>query len=185
MTLPLGGDSSLAPVTIPTLTEPVSDASCGGPRALCGWSPPPLQADTRAKRIVDRLMPRTGIAVITYFAAIAGLMALAALLPKRGELVMDGLAALAAASWCGLNFWRCRHAHCVVTASGWSVLAAFTFLEAVIGRSLIAGDEQLVFLFVLAAGLAFEGAWYLVRGTNAVAARPPVQLSTVSSSKPL
>jgi hypothetical protein len=34
-------------------------------------------------------------------------------LPLRGELAMDGLAALAAGAWCGLNFWRCRLARCL------------------------------------------------------------------------
>ena len=44
-------------------------------------------------------------------------------------------------------------------------------LEAGLGRSLIHGDEGLVFLGVLGVGLAFEGAWYVVRGTNAVSSR--------------
>ncbi|MEA2504692.1 MAG: hypothetical protein QOG36_1735, partial [Actinomycetota bacterium] len=34
----------------------------------------------------------------------------------------DGLAGLAAGTWCGLNFWRCRQAHCLVTFAegGWA-----------------------------------------------------------------
>ncbi len=154
-----------------SLSTPES-ASCG-PRALCGWSPPARAADTRAKRLVDRFLPTTGIPALTYFAAVVGLMLIAPLLPKHWELMMDGLAAMAAAAWCGLNFWRCRHAHCVVTACGWSALAALALGEAVIGRSLIGGDEQLVFLIVLAAGLAFEVVWYLARGTYAVAISGP------------
>jgi hypothetical protein len=47
-------------------------------------------------------------------------------------------------------------------------LAPITFFEAAIGRSLIGGNEQLVFLAVLAGGLGFEAAWYIRRGTNAV-----------------
>lgn len=144
-----------------------TDDTCA-PRSLCGWSPAALPADTAAKRIVDRFMPRTGLAVVLYFGAIAGLMALAPLLPRRGELILDGLAACAGASWCSLNFWRCRHAHCVVTASGWFAVAAFAGFESIIGRSLIAGDEQLVLVLVLAAGLGFESVWYLLHGTNAV-----------------
>jgi hypothetical protein len=70
--------------------------------------------------------------------------------------------------WCAVNFWRCRHAHCVITGAGWLALAAFSFLEAGLGRSVIHGDEGLVFLGVLGVGLAFEGAWYVARGTNAV-----------------
>lgn len=129
-----------------------------------------LEADTLLKRLVDRLMPRTGLAAFIYFGAVVGMMVVAPLFPKRGELVIDGLAAIAAASWCGLNFWRCRHAHCLVTVAGWSTLALFDFVEAGIGRSEIHGNEQLVFLAVLLAGLVFEGAWYLARGTNAVVA---------------
>src|SRR5689334_5237150 len=140
-----------------------------GPRALCGWSPPALAADTGTKRIVDRILPSTGLPVVVYFVAIAGLMLAAPMLPKPGELALDAVAAFAAGGWCGLNFWRCRHAHCLVTASGWSVLAALDLGEAFLGRSLIGGDEQLLFLGVLAAGLAFECVWYLARGTNAVA----------------
>lgn len=47
-------------------------------------------------------------------------------------------------------------------------IAAFSFLEAGLGHSLIHGDEGLVFLGMLGVGLAFEGAWYVARGTNAV-----------------
>ncbi len=146
--------------------------SCG-PRALCGWSPPDTVADTPAKRLVDRFMPRSGIAVCVYFAAIVGLLLIAPAFPRPAELTVDGIAALAAGGWCGLNFWRCRHAHCLVTAVGWLGLAGFTFIEAAIGRSLIIGEEHLVFIAVLAAGLVFECAWCLTRGTHAVVATSP------------
>ena len=48
------------------------------------------------------------------------------------------------------------------------LLALFAVAEAGLGRSLIGGDEQLAFLVILASGLLFEGAWYLVRRDNAV-----------------
>lgn len=147
-------------------TAETAAGSCA--RALCGWSPPPTAADTALKRAVDRFMPRTGVPVVIFFASVAALLALAPFLPRRGELAVDALAALAGALWCGLNFWRCRHAHCVVAASGWSALAVFDLGEAAAGRSLIHGDEQLLFLAVLALGLLFEGGWYWARGTNAV-----------------
>jgi len=143
-------------------------ASCCSPRALWGWSPPAAAADTPLKRGVDRLL--TGFAGCAYLAAVVGLLLVAPLFPLRAELAVDGLAALAAGSWCGLNLWRSRRAHCLVTGPAWLALALFTFAEAALGRSLIHGDEQLVFLAVLAAGLAFEGAWYVVRRTNAVVA---------------
>ncbi len=41
-------------------------------------------------------------------------------------------------------------------------------LDKALTLSLIHGDEQLLFLVVLIAGLVFECAWYQVRGTNAL-----------------
>jgi len=75
---------------------------------------------------------------------------------------------VAAGGWCGLNFWRCRQAHCMVNAAGWLGLSLVAFAEAGLGRSLIHGDEQLVFLGVLVAALGFEGLWYLAKGTNVI-----------------
>ena len=148
--------------------DPADGTGCSTPRALCGWSPPPTAADTPLKRAADKFMPRTGISVLIYFGAVVGLMAAAPAVSKRGELAVDAVTALAGAMWCGLNFWRCGHAHCLVAAAGWSALAVFDFIEAGMGRSLIHGDEQLVFLGVLALGLLFEGGWYRARGSNAV-----------------
>lgn len=152
-----------------------SSTCAASSRALCGWSPPPRPADTPFKRAVDRYMPRTGIPVILYFAGVIGLLLLAPLLGKPAELAVDALAAGAGAAWCGLNFWRCRHAHCLIDAAGWAALAVFDAVEAAIGRSFIHGDEQLLFLAVLAAGLVFEAAWYVTRGSNAVSAAPKIE----------
>lgn len=138
------------------------------PRALCGWSPPPLPADTPLKRWIDRLVPRTGAPVILYYCAVAAMLMLAGHLPERAQLALDGFAALAGGGWCAANFWRCRHAHCLVNAVGWLGLSTLAFAEAGLGRSLIWGDEQLVFLAVLALALAFELTWSSVRGTNAL-----------------
>ena len=158
-----------------TAGTPGSRAGQAGGRcrsALWGWSPPDLPADTPLKRRIDRLMPRTGWAAVLYFAAIFGLLNIAPHLPERANLAVDGLAALAAGAWCGVNLWRCRHAHCVVTSAGWLALSMLAFTEAVLGRSLIGGDEQPVFLAVLGAAILFEAVWYFVRGTNSVATRP-------------
>jgi hypothetical protein len=137
-------------------------------RALFGWSPPDLPADTSLKRRADRVLPRTGWAAGLYCAIVIALLNLAPHLPERANLAVDGLAALAAAAWCGLNFWRCRHAHCVVTSTGWAALSILAFTEAALGRSLIGGYEQPVFLAVLAAAVGFEVAWRLARGSNAI-----------------
>ena len=137
-------------------------------RALFGWSPPDLPADTALKRRADRLLPRTGWAAALYCVAVIALLNLAPQLPERGNLAVDGLAALAAAAWCGLNFWRCRHAHCLVTSTGWAALSLLAFTGAVLGRSLIGGYEQPVFPIVLAVAVVFEVAWRLARGSSAI-----------------
>lgn len=146
--------------------------NCCSPLALFGWSPPRLPADTALKRRVDRILPSSGVPLIVFFAVVIALLNVGILLPTRLDLFAVGLAAVAAGSWCSANFWRTRHAHCVMTGAGWLALAVFSFLETGLGRSLIHGDEGLVFLGVLAAGLVFEGAWYIGRGTNAVLSRP-------------
>ncbi len=138
---------------------------------MFGWSPPPLPADTALKRRVDRVLPRSGLRLVVFYAAVVALLNVGLVLPKRLDLAAVGVASLAAGGWCAVSFWRCRHAHCVVTGVGWLALAGFAFVEAGLGRSLIHGDEGLVFLAVLAAGLAVEGAWYAVRGTNAIPPR--------------
>lgn len=145
----------------------------GGCRgALWGWSPPDLPADSPVKRRVDRLLPRTGWPAILYFAAVIGLLNLAPHLPERANLAVVGLAALAAAGWCGVNLWRCRHAHCVITSTGWLALSVLALIGAGLGHSVIGGDEQPVFLGVLGAAIVFEAIWYCVRGTNSVARAP-------------
>jgi hypothetical protein len=148
----------------------MTESGCGR-SALWGWSPPDLPADTPLKRRIDRLVPRSGLSAAACFVAVVGLFSLAPHLPARADLAADGLAALAAGAWCGLNFWRCRHAHCAVTGGGWLALSALAFGGAVLGHSLIGGYEQPVFLAVLAAALIFEAAWRLARRTNAIAAR--------------
>jgi hypothetical protein len=146
----------------------VPGADGGTRRALWGWSPPDLPADTAARRRVDRLLPRTGCPALFYYAGVAVVLGIAPHLPERANLAADGLAALAAAAWCAVNFWRCRHAHCVVTSPGWVALSIVAFAGAGLGHSLIAGYEQPVFLGVLAVAVVFEVAWSLARGTNSI-----------------
>lgn len=137
-------------------------------RALCGWAPPDLPADTPVKRRVDRLLPRSGPGAFAIFALVAVAISFADALPTRLGLGVLALASALGGAWCAVNFWRCRHAHCVVTGLGWLALAAFVTVEVVLGRSVIGGNEGLVFLTVLAASLLFELGVYVVRGTNAL-----------------
>lgn len=145
----------------------VAAGSSCGPRALCGWSPPPLPADTTLKSRVDRILVGNAPA-LAMLVIVLGLLSLAPHLPVRAGLAVDGLVSFVGGAWCSLNFWRCRHAHCLVTGTGWLTLSMFAFVECGLGHSIIGGDEQPVFLGVLAAALVFEYAWYLARHTNAI-----------------
>ena len=144
-------------------------ASCCAGRASKGWSPPPLPADTQLKRLVDRLLPRAGLPVVVFFAVAIGTLSLASLVSNPAtELALEGAAALAAGGWCALNFWRCRHAHCLVTGVGWLGLSLLAFVEAGLGHSVIGGYERGLFVLMLAIGCVFEAAWQITRGTNAM-----------------
>ncbi len=147
------------------------DCTTSNARALCGWSPADLPADTPLKRLVDRYMPRTGLPVIAFYLTIIGMLLVAGFLPRRPQLGLDALTFLAAGGWCAANFWRCRHAHCLVDGAGWLALSIFTFGEAALGRTYNWGDEQLVFIAVLLLSIAFELVWSARRGTNALTLR--------------
>ncbi len=132
---------------------------------LC--EPPDLPADTNLKRAVDRVVPRRGAGYLLYWGAVVAIgFGLAPHLPLRSRLAVEGTASVLAGGWCALNFWRCRHAHCVVSGGGWLALSLLLFVEAAIGRSLVGGDEQVLFVGVLAAALAFECLWYRAHGTQ-------------------
>jgi hypothetical protein len=139
-----------------------------GARALCGWSPPSLAANSPLQQRVDRFV-RGNVAAISILVAVIALLNLAPHLPKRAELAVDGVAALTGGGWCTLNFWRCRHAHCLITGTGWIALSLFAFAEAGLGHSLIGGYEQPAFIAVLGIALAFEATWQITRHTNAIA----------------
>lgn len=154
-------------------------------RALWGWSPAARPAATALQRRADRILPRTGVPCVLYFLAVIALLSIAPHLPGRADLAVDGLAALAAGTWCGLNFWRCRQAHCLVNAVGWLGLTLLAFVGAGLGHSVIGGYEQPVFLGVLVTALAFECVWRVAHGTNAVMARSQqVSRSRVSGEAP-
>jgi hypothetical protein len=135
-------------------------------RQVC-CSPPQLSGDTQAKRFADRLLP-SGLWLCLFFAAIAIGVFASPHLPLRAGLALGAIATLAASTYCLLNFWRCREAHCIVSGTGWALLALFEFAELGVGRSLIDRSEGLVFLIVLGLALGFEAVWWLRYGTNAV-----------------
>ena len=148
---------------------PADRVRCCAWRVSKSWSPPPLPADTQLKRLVDRFLPRAGLPVVVFFALAIGTLNLASLVSNpTGELALEGAATFAAGGWCALNFWRCRHAHCLVTGVGWLGLSLLAFVEAGLGRSVIDGYERGAFVLVLAIGCVFEAARQITRGTNAM-----------------
>jgi hypothetical protein len=168
--------TSVKDTTAMTIQDTRTAAAAGAPgrcAACCvppGWTarflfgraarfPADTPVGTPVKRLTGRLMPRRGWPAAGFFAAVAGLLGLAQILAAPAFLVVDAAAFLAAGSWCAVNFWRCRQAHCLVTGPGWLLLAAFTLTEAGLGHSLIGGDEQLVFLSILGVGVILECLW--------------------------
>jgi hypothetical protein len=146
---------------------PSAEVGCGG-RALCGWSPPSLTADTALKRRVD-LIRGGNVAAAGIVIVVVGLLNLAAHLSVRPALVVVGLAGLAAGGWCSLNFWRCRHAHCVITRAGLVGLRVVRTGRGVAWSQPDAGYEQPVFVGILGVAVLFELVWYAVHRTNAIA----------------
>jgi hypothetical protein len=129
--------------------------------------PPRLPANTRGKRLADRVLP-TGAGQWIFFVAVAVGISAAPVLPTRTGLVLDAVVTFAASGWCLINFWRCREAHCVVNGFGWAALGLLEIVELALGRSVILGDERLVFVAILVVALVFECVWRARSGTNAV-----------------
>ncbi|MGH7609470.1 MAG: hypothetical protein ACREOD_05955 [Candidatus Dormibacteria bacterium] len=153
--------------------------SCDPNRAN-GWtslvplacSPPRLAADTRGKRIIDRLQP-TGVGQWVFFAVVAVSVSVAPSLPVRPGLAVDLVATVAASAWCLGNFWRCREAHCIVTGLGWAALAGLEVAEIVLGHSIISGDEGRAFVAILVIAMIFQCVWRTCCGTNALIHQRP------------
>jgi hypothetical protein len=125
------------------------------------------------------VLPRGG-AACAFFVAVAVLMGLASRLPLRADLTVAGIAIGAAGAWCSVNFWRCRHAHCVVTGADWLMLAGIDLAGAVLGLNPLGGFGGVAFLAVLATGVLFELGWSLRTGSHAItprSERPPVTAS--------
>jgi hypothetical protein len=126
-----------------------------------------MAADTRAKRLADRVLP-TGCGQWVFFAAVAIAISVAPIVARGPGLALDLAATVAASAWCLVNFWRCREAHCIVTATGWAALTVLIAIEFAVGRSFVLGSEGLVFLAILIIGVGFEVMWRLRHGMNAL-----------------
>jgi hypothetical protein len=132
-------------------------------------SPPSLPSDSRVTQIVDHVLPQGAWRCVFFVAVAVGL--------GVPSLLVGAVVTLAASTYCLLNFWRCREAHCIVSGTGWAALSFFEFAEVARGHSLIHGHEPLAFLVILALAIAFEVYWRMRHGTLAVTLRmsPPMR----------
>ncbi|HVA42272.1 MAG TPA: hypothetical protein VNF50_02200 [Acidimicrobiales bacterium] len=130
-------------------------------------SPVRLASDSSFKRLAGRLLP-TGVGQWIFFGLVFVAVSLAPNLSRRPGLALAAVATLAGSTWCLVNFWRCREAHCIVSGLGWAGLGAFGLLETGLGHSLIGGYGGAVFIAVLVVAYIFEFGWRAVYGTNAV-----------------
>ncbi len=119
-----------------SMSGDVRDGEVRPSRIPLACSPPRLAADTPAKRLADRVLPK-GVGQWIYFALVAvGAGVVPGLLPLRPSLGVALAATVAASWWCLVNFWRCREAHCMVSGIGWAGLAALEIVEVALGREL-------------------------------------------------
>ncbi|MGH3629501.1 MAG: hypothetical protein ACRDRL_18950 [Sciscionella sp.] len=140
--------------------------------ARWGSAPQALPADTRAKRLADHLtlrnIPMSKAYAAVFAVGLAGSF-IASVMQLRSGLAVFGVTGLLVGGYCSVNFWRCRHAHCLVTGPGYLAYSALAFVEAGIGRSVIGGYEALLFLVVFLVAVTFEALWRARRGSNAIA----------------
>lgn len=126
--------------------------------------PPDTPATTPWHRAADRYRAVTGpVFRLPAGVAVAVAVALAgAALPARGAAALSAAFFLAIGLYCGLNFWRCREPHCLVTGPGWTATGLVAAFAAAAGRDW--GDGLwLAFLAVWVAGYSLE---LLVRVTK-------------------
>ncbi|MGH2872790.1 MAG: hypothetical protein ACRDL5_10080 [Solirubrobacteraceae bacterium] len=79
----------------------------------------------------------------------------------RAGVAVASAYVLLVASYCLLNLWACREAHCALTGPGFAVAGMLGVAAAIWPATLqwySAGLETVVYLAILAAGFAFEGA---------------------------
>jgi hypothetical protein len=82
-------------------------------------------------------------------------------------LYITGLYFAAYAAYCLANFARCREAHCIITGSGWAVLAAVALFAAATRLDWL-GPVWNAFLIVFIVGHGFELIWAATRHTHAL-----------------
>ena len=133
---------------------PGAEVSCGLPAA---HGPGNGRVAESYVRVTGRVLRGpVGVAV-----AVASFTAAGTVGGRTGLAVASGYVAVIGV-YCMLNFLRCRETHCVVTGPGWILTAALGLTAALVPGSALAwyrpGTEAAVYLVILAAGYALEGA---------------------------
>ena len=135
-------------------------------------SPPASPARTIFEHAVDRYVAVAnpflrGCLVFLVVGAVA--VASVRLGPEAG-LTLVAAYLIIHATHCLANFLRCREAHCIVTGTGWLVLAGVAA-----GGALTQQDVRSAvwdaFLAVTIAGFGFEFVWKAIRGSSALTLR--------------
>lgn len=136
-----------APVVLPRCDDP-------------GAAGPPIHVQP-----LQRLLPTAGWRCALFIAFAVGISA-AGRLPTTPGLALGAATTLVASSYCLLNFWRCREAHCIISGTGWAALGLFETAEIAVGHSLIHRNEGAAFVAILVIAFAFEAFWRTRHGTT-------------------
>lgn len=125
----------------------------------CGRQPPTTGGRPIPKHRRSRLSWPPGLLVAV------GVYIVSSLLPLSGGLALTGVYFLAIGSYCGVNVWRCREAHCAITSIGWSLLGLLALAVIAPGLQWL-GPLWGVFLAIGLVGYAFEAAWSSRHSSN-------------------
>lgn len=148
-----------------------SDASSRRSRwASTPWgssAPAGPAAVTTRQRAADRYRATAAVAFRGRLAipVAAGVALVSFLLPPSGGLALAGVYFLAAGTYCALNLWRCREAHCAVTSIGWSLCGLLAF-AAIAAEVHWLGPLWVAYLAISLIGWAFEATWSSRHGNN-------------------
>ena len=135
-------------------------------------APPRRPAHNRVERILDWYVTLTApfLRGCMVFFVVGAVAVVSVRLGPTAGLALTAAYLTVHSTYCLSNFVRCREAHCIVTGSGWLVLAVVAAGGAVMGQD-IRPEVWDTFLVVSAAGFGFEFVWKAARGSSALRLR--------------
>jgi hypothetical protein len=140
-------------------------AACCSPLAA---RPSSLEPTRGWHGAADRFLIATRPALIPA-AVLLGVLAgqVADALPSRYAMLPALVFFLELGGWCGLNFARCREAHCLITGAAFGGLAIAALVAVGLDRNWY-NLLSLMIVPVVFAAFVFEAAWQRRQGSNAV-----------------